>query len=117
MATSYMRKINGTAMRFCRVSGFTDTTAKTVECTFDSVGYYAEMILVKTGDTVTGSIAVPHLGVFGSTGSSRAIEIRNPSSGVTYTIVRPDYTHVQITPSAAAANDSIEIYGMRCEMT
>jgi hypothetical protein len=31
--------------------------------------------------------------------------------------VRPDYTHVQITPSAAAANDSIEIYGMRCEMT
>jgi hypothetical protein len=117
MATSYMRKINGTAMTICRVSGFTDTTAKTVECTFDLVGYYAEIILVKTGKVVTGSIVVPHIGVFNRIGSDYGIEIRNPSSGVTYTIVRPDYTHVQITPSAAAANDSIEIYGMRCEMT
>ena len=116
MATSYMRKINGTAMTICRVSGFTDATAKTVECTFDLVGYYAEIILVKTGKVVTGSIVVPNY-IFDHTGSDFSIEIRNPSSGATYTIVRPDYTHVQITPSAAAANDSIEIYGMRCEMT
>jgi hypothetical protein len=78
MATSYMRKINGTSMRFCRVSGFTDTTAKTVECKFDLVGYYAEIILVKTGKVVTGSIVVPHIGVFGMTGSDFSIEIRNP---------------------------------------
>lgn len=92
-------------------------TEMTFECSFNAQGFFAEIILTKTGNVVTNSIIVPHNGVFIVPGSVATIEITNPNSGITYTIVRPDVYSVTVTPSSRPSGETIVMYGIRCDMT
>lgn len=114
MGYSSLNMIKGTTVEFFNRSVGSETT---VECSFNAQGFFAEIILTKTGNVVTNSMIVPHTGGFIVPGSVGTIEITNPKSGVTYTIVRPDVHSVTVTPSSHSSGDTIVMYGIRCDMT